>query len=218
MAVDDLQALEPDGAGVARFERRLLGDARRRAADVERPHRQLRAGLADRLRRDDADRLAELDHLAGGEVAAVALRAHAAPRRAGEHRPDLHLLDAGVLNRRRRLFVHHLVDVDDHLAGERVGDLLERRPADDAVAQRLDDLAALDDGPGLDAVHRAAIELVDDDVLRDVDETPRQVARVGRLERGVGQALARAVGRDEVLQHVEAFTEVRRDGRLDDLA
>ena len=36
---------------------RLLGDARRRAADVERAHRQLRAGLADRLRGDDADRL-----------------------------------------------------------------------------------------------------------------------------------------------------------------
>ena len=39
---------------------------------VERPHRQLGARLADRLRGDDADRLADLDHLAGGEVAAVA--------------------------------------------------------------------------------------------------------------------------------------------------
>src|SRR5207245_1346768 len=134
----DLQALEPDGARVARLERRLLADARRRAADVERPHRQLRAGLADRLRGDDADRLAELDELAGGEVAAVALRAHAAARRAREHRPDLHLLDAGVLDGGRELLVHHLVDVDDRLARERIGDLLERRAADDAVAQRLD--------------------------------------------------------------------------------
>jgi hypothetical protein len=33
------------------------------AAGVERPHRQLRARLADRLRGDDADRLADLDHL-----------------------------------------------------------------------------------------------------------------------------------------------------------
>ena len=97
-----LQALEADRAGVARFERGLLGDARRRAADVERAHRQLRAGLADRLRGDDADRLAELDQLAGGEVAAVALRADAAARRAGQHRADLHLLDAGVLDRRRQ--------------------------------------------------------------------------------------------------------------------
>jgi hypothetical protein len=63
---------------VARFERRLLGHARRGAADMERPHRQLRARLADGLRGDDADRLAELDHLAGGKVAAVALGADAA--------------------------------------------------------------------------------------------------------------------------------------------
>ena len=73
--------------------------------------------------------------------------------------------------------------------------------ADDAVAQRLDDLAALDDRPRLDAVERAAVVLVDDDVLRHVDQTAGQVARVGGLERRVGQTLARAVRRDEVLQH-----------------
>src|SRR4029077_5719209 len=114
---------EPDRAGVTRFERALLGHARRRAADVERAHRQLRAGLADGLGGEDADRLAELDELAGGKVAAVALRADAAAALAREHGPDLHLLDAGFLNRRRAFFVHHLVDVDDRLARERVEDL-----------------------------------------------------------------------------------------------
>ena len=78
LRLHDLHALEADRAGVARFERRLLGHSRRRSADVERPHRQLRARLADRLRGDDADRLTELHHLAGGQVAAVALRADAA--------------------------------------------------------------------------------------------------------------------------------------------
>jgi len=51
------------------------------------------------------------------------------------------------------------VDIDDSSRRERIGDLLERRAADDAVAQRLDDLAALDDGPRLDAVHGAAVVL-----------------------------------------------------------
>ena len=60
--------------------------------------------------------------------------------------------------------------------------------------------------------------LGDDDVLRHVDQTAGEVAGVGGLERGIGQALTRAVGRDEVLEHGEAFTEVRRDGRLDDFA
>ena len=88
---------------------------------------------------------------------------------------------------------------------ERIDDLLERDAADDAVAQRLDDLAALDDRPGLDAVHRAAVDLVDDDVLRHVDETAGQVARVGGLERRVGETLARAVRRDEVLEDGRAL-------------
>ena len=54
------------------------------AAGVERPHGQLRAGLADRLGGDDADRLAGPDHLAGGEVAAVARPADAVAGLAGE--------------------------------------------------------------------------------------------------------------------------------------
>ena len=97
--LDHLQALVADRAGVLRVERRLLGDPRRRAADVERAHRQLRAGLADRLRRDDADRQAELDQLAGRQVAAVALRAAAAAAGAGQHRADADLLDAAFLDR-----------------------------------------------------------------------------------------------------------------------
>src|SRR5699024_7681625 len=54
------------------------------AALVERTHRELRAGLADRLRGDDADRLAVVDELAGRHRPSVAARAHAGARRAGE--------------------------------------------------------------------------------------------------------------------------------------
>jgi hypothetical protein len=55
-----------------RFEVRLLVDLRR-AADVEGAHGELRARLADRLRGDDADRFADVDRRAAGQVAAVAL-------------------------------------------------------------------------------------------------------------------------------------------------
>ena len=90
--------------------------------------------------------------------------------------------------------------------------------AEDAVAERLDDLAGLLELRDADAVERAAVELGDDRVLRDVDETAREVTGVRRLERGVGEALARAVRRDEVLEHAETLAEVRGDRRLDDLA
>ena len=77
----------------------------RRAADVERTHRQLRAGFADRLRGDDADRFAELDELAGRQVAAVAMRANAALGFAGEHGANLDALHADLFNRVGRRLV-----------------------------------------------------------------------------------------------------------------
>ena len=90
----------PDAAGQAgRAARRAgleqLDDAGQTAGDVltghttgvEGPHRQLRAGLADGLGGDDADGLAELDRLAGGQRPAVAEGADAELGVAGEHRP-----------------------------------------------------------------------------------------------------------------------------------
>src|ERR1700674_300496 len=50
-----------------------------------------RAGLADRLGGDDADRLTDLDQLAGRQVAAVAEAADTLTRLASEHRAHLDL-------------------------------------------------------------------------------------------------------------------------------
>ena len=184
---------------------------------MEGTHGELGAGLADGLRRDDADGFAHLDHLAGAEVTAVAEDADAALGLAGEDGADLDALDAGGLNGGGEVFVDLLVDFDDGLALE-VLELLERDAADDAVAQRLDGLAGFDDRGDVDAFDGAAVVVRDDDILRDVDETAGEVAGVGGLECGVGETLTCAVGGDEVLQHGEAFTEVRRDGGLDDFA
>ena len=54
--------------------------------------------------------------------------------------------------------------------------------------------------------------------MGDVDEATREISRVGGLEGRVGEALAGAVGRVEILQYGQAFLEVRDDRRLDDLA
>src|ERR1019366_9839658 len=56
------------------------------AAGVERPHRQLRAGLADRLRGDDPDRVADLSDLAGRHRSAIAGLADTRRGLALEHR------------------------------------------------------------------------------------------------------------------------------------
>src|SRR5207248_7791873 len=151
------------------------------------------------------------------QVAAVARDAHAALRFAGQHRADLDALDTGRLNRRRQVFGNLLVDPDDDVAFV-IALIFERHAAHNTVAQRLDDFARFDDRLHVDAFVGAAIVLAHDHVLRHVHQTAGQVTRVGGLERGVGQTLTGAVRRDEVLQHVEAFTEVGRDGGFDNFA
>ncbi len=58
---------------------------------VEGTHGQLSTGLTDGLGGDDADGLADVDQLAGGHRAAVALGTHTGGRGAGQHGADLHL-------------------------------------------------------------------------------------------------------------------------------
>ena len=68
----DARRLGEDRRALGRAGLEELDDARQTVRDVlagdttgvERPHGQLRAGLADRLRGDDADGLAEVDGLA----------------------------------------------------------------------------------------------------------------------------------------------------------
>src|SRR5690606_37763495 len=77
---------------------RLFGDAARGTTDVEGPQRELGPRFADRLRSQDADRLAQVHHLHRGEVAAVAHPADAALALAGQHRTDLDVLDARLVD------------------------------------------------------------------------------------------------------------------------
>ena len=72
------------------------------STEVEGAHRELRSGLADRLGRDDADGLADVDELAGRERAAVAGGADADRGLAGQHRAHLDGLDARLEQLRDR--------------------------------------------------------------------------------------------------------------------
>src|SRR5262249_37330259 len=88
---------------------------RRRATDVERTHGQLGTRLADRLRGDDADRFADVDQVATGQVAAVALRADAEGRFAGDGGAHLDRLDAGVFQLLHPGLVEQGVAGDDRI-------------------------------------------------------------------------------------------------------
>ncbi len=187
-----------------------------RAADVESPHGQLGAGFADGLRGDHADRFAIGHQRAAAEVAAVALGADAVAGFAGQRGAHLDLVDTGSFDQIEHVFIEHLARRNDDLLGLGVDHVDSGHTAEHAVAQRFDDFAAFDQRAHIGAVGRAAIVLGDHQILRHVHQTAGEVAGVRSLQRGVGQTLARAVRGDEVLQHVQAFTEVRRDGGLDD--
>ena len=103
------EIVELQSAVVLRLDDRLLERLARRAADVERPHRQLRARFADGLRGNDADRFAELHKLPGRQVASVALRADAAPAFASQHGANLQALDADLFDRRGDRLVDELI-------------------------------------------------------------------------------------------------------------
>ena len=92
-----------------------------------------------------------------------------------------------------------------------------RRPMMRSISGSMISLPAANVADG-DAAGGAAIFLADDHVLRNVDQTPREIARVGRTQRGVGQTLARAVRRDEVLENREAFFERSLDRNLENPA
>ena len=186
-------------------------------AGVEGAHRQLGARLADRLGGDDPDRVAELD-----------LRARSPAR--GRSRPGTRPVSSS------------------HLSTERTGTVTSSSPNASAISSssgRSISWPRLSSSrPRLVANFFAAIRPIrfglswpsslrsgdstksfvlqsvgaDDHVLGDVDQAPGQVAGVRRAQRGVGEALAGAVGRDEVLEHRQALHEVGLDRALDDLA
>ena len=189
---------------------------------VEGTHRQLRAGLTDRLGGDDADGLADVDQLAGGQRAAVALGAGAGAGLTGEDRADLDLLDAGLDELGDLDVAEVLAGRDEHLVGLRVQHVDRSRVRAYAAVSAFSALTTTPSGePLADPLGQtalgAAVVLADDDVLRDVHQTTGQVTRVGGTQRGVGQTLTGTVAGDEVLQHRQALAEVRLDRPRDDV-
>ena len=92
----------------------------------------------------------------------------------------------------------------------------DRRPDEPALEGALLVARLRADDPA--ALLGAAVVLAGDDVLGDVHQAPGQVPGVGRAQGGVGEALAGAVGGDEVLEDGHPLAEVAPHGDVDDPA
>src|SRR5699024_2309289 len=190
--------------------RKTLGDifGRRDTAGMEGTHGQLGARLTDRLGRDDADAFADLDALAVGHVGTIAPGADADMGAAGHDAADLKLGNAGFFDLFGVKHVHHPVFGNKQVAGVRVKHIMQRITADQAFGKAFDRSIALADFTDHDAFGGVAVFFADDDFLADIDETAGQVTRVGGAQRGIGQTLAGASGRNEIFKDVQAFAVV----------
>ena len=195
----------------------LAGDA----AGVERPHGELRARLADRLRGDDADRLADVDHAARTPGCARS-RPRRRRRSASQVRtertyatstPDSTSCSTTSSRSSSPFTATFLPATLMSSARTR-----PNRPVSTCAPRTPRAVRAAHRHPHGDAAVGAAVLLADDELLRHVHQPPGEVPGVGGSQRGVGQSLARAVGGDEVLQHGQALAEVRLDRPRDDLA
>lgn len=184
---------------------------------------QLCAGFADGLRRDNADRLADIHLAAVRHVLAIAAGADAVARAAGQHGAHKHALDARVANCLRLGVVNQLILVDKHFAGRRIGDVGSSRAAAQTFLQRFDGLLAAEQLGNMHAANRQtalqeAVFLTDDNFLRNIDQTAGQIARVSGFHSRVGQSLTGTVRRQEELLHVQTLAEVCTNGQFHGLA
>ena len=115
---------------------------------------------------------------AARQVAAVAAAADAGLAVAGQHRAHAHAVDARLVDPPAQLLVEQRVARRQDLAGARMDDVLGHGPAQDALAQIL----AAARGRDRDRPLGAAILVDDDAVLRHIDQTPGEVARVRGLQ------------------------------------
>ena len=151
---------------------------------------------------DNSDRLAHFHELAGGQVSSVTHSANAATAFAGQHRADLQAFHADALQICRDFLVNELIGSDDlFLLVDRVRDRFTADATDDSLGKIDNFLVAFINRADDDTVHCPTVFHIDNDILGSVDQLAGQVARIRRLQRGVGQTFSGAVGRDEILEH-----------------
>ena len=86
--------------------------------------------------------------------------------------------------------------------------IVNRVTPDQPLTERLDRLVAFLDVLDPDPLRRAAVDLADNDLLRNVDQAAGQVPRVRGTQRRIGKPLTRAARRNEVFEHRKPLAEV----------
>ena len=167
---------------------------------------------------DDADRFALVDQGATGQVAAIAHGANALFRIAGQRRADARGHDASLMDQVGTALVDQLATGHNDFTGGRNHDVICSHTAQNTFSQALHHFAVIHSHIRGDTAFGAAIMAAHDAILRHVNQTTGQIARVGRFQRRIRKALTRPVGGVKVFQNRQTLFEVRDDRRFDDFA
>src|SRR5690625_147097 len=106
---------------------------------------------------------------------------------------------------------------DQFLRIERIVDIVRRATTGDSFGKADDLFLTFVNRPLPNTIAGTTILFRDDDIHRHVAEFPRQISGVGRLERGIGQAFSRTVGRNKVFENRKSLAEGGKNRTLDNL-
>ncbi|KAF1069318.1 MAG: hypothetical protein GAK45_01131 [Pseudomonas citronellolis] len=187
-----------------------------RTTDVEGTHGQLGTRLTDRLGSDNADSLTDVYTVTTSQIAAVAHGADTMTGFAADRRTHNDFVDAHLLKEIDPLLVDQGACGHDHIVATRLEHVTRDYATQDALTQRLYHVAAFDVRGHHQTMLGAAVDFSHHQVLSNVDEATSQVTGVRSLQCGIRQTFTSTESGDEVLEYVQAFTEVRGDRGLDD--
>ena len=198
-----------------------LDTARRRnsrggTTNMEGAHGQLCSRLADALRSHHTHSLTTADEVTPGKIAPIAGGTDPVPCLTGHGRPDFEVIHVVFFQQVHPRLINHLPSTKELRPVTRAHDVFGDGAAENAVLQRDDYLTALNNRFAQDAVGGLAVFFGDDKILANIHQPSCQITRVGRFQRRVGQTLAGAVRRNEVLIDVKAFAEVGGNRGFDD--
>ena len=178
---------------------------------MESTHGELGTRFTNRLRSDHAHCFADIDQVATAQVAPITLATEAEACFTGQRGAHFDLIDAQGFDGVAHILGQQCSSFKYRFLRFRVDDIADSDASEYPLAQGFDHFAAFDQRLDHQTIPGAAIFLDHDQILGYINQATRQVTRVRGFQRRIGQAFTCTVGRDEVLQHVQAFTEVRRD-------
>ena len=192
---------------------------------MESTHRKLCTRLTDRLCGDDSDRLSNLDWFTCCHVCSITLRTDAKMRFTGQDRTDLHLLDFAAVfihtfcdDRRRTLRCNHVVCLYNDISFT-VADRLTGVASCDTLLKALNLFVSIRKCFDIHTRNFFSfgntVYFTDRKLLGNVNKTSCQVSGVGCTKSRIRKTFTCSMGRHEVFQYVQTFTEVGLDRQLD---